>query len=52
MTKRVPLERLRNISRHRMINHVGPPRLSSDSVQDDQGLKAEWALEPESRLVG
>jgi len=51
MIKRVPLERLRNISRHRAINHAGPSQPSSNSAHDEQGLKAEQPLEPESRLV-
>lgn len=51
MTKRVPLERLRNISRHRTIKQAGLPQPPSNLAHDEQGPAVEWPVEPESRLV-
>jgi len=51
VTKRVQLDRLRNISRHRTTRHVDAPEPSSDLVHDEQRPTVEWPVDAESSLV-
>jgi hypothetical protein len=51
MTKRVPLERLRNISKRRTIIHAELAEADC-SAPHAQSLAADWPIEPGRRTSG